>query len=424
MCERVSWLFVTVALVALPSVNTLRNAQAPAARPLTIEFVNGQWFTGRSFERRTVYSVDGQFTFKKPGRVEQRVDLAGTWEVPPFADAHNHSIGTGVDEMDRSAIRRFLADGVFYVKIQGNLPVTRDMKRRLGLNRPDSVDVVFAQGSLTVTDGHPIFLAELLLQRGVYPGYTKETLQDVRYFTVDSEDDLERKWPLVLRQQADFIKTFLWRSDEFETRKHDPSVGFQKGLDPRLLSKIVDRAHRNNLKVSAHIVNTADFHNAVAAGVDEIAHIPQIDVATIPLNDIMLAAKRGVVVDTTILASTAPLVRYGALPETDVPAVRRAQVTDLKLLSQNHVRLAIGSDSPEDSSLAEFLYLKSIGAFDNLTLLRMWTETAQTIFPQRRIGALSEGYEASFVALQGNPLDDLESVRRIKLRFKQGVLLR
>jgi imidazolonepropionase-like amidohydrolase len=54
----------------------------------------------------------------------------------------------------------------------------------------------------------------------------------------------------------------------------------------------------------------------------------------------------------------------------------------------------------------------------------MWTETtAKTIFPMRKIGALKEGYEASFLALEGNPLEDLQNVRKIKLRFKQGFLL-
>ena len=46
------------------------------------------------------------------------------------------------------------------------------------------------------------------------------------------------------------------------------------------------------------------------------------------------------------------------------------------LLNANGVRLAIGSDRPEDTSVAEFLYLKTLGMFDNLTLLKMWTETA------------------------------------------------
>jgi imidazolonepropionase-like amidohydrolase len=62
--------------------------------------------------------------------------------------------------------------------------------------------------------------------------------------------------------------------------------------------------------------------------------------------------------------------------------------------------------------------------FDNLTLLKMWAEaTPKSIFPNRRIGALSEGYEASFLALEGNPIEDLTNVRKIKVRFKQGFVL-
>jgi hypothetical protein len=34
-----------------------------------------------------------------------------------------------------------------------------------------------------------------------------------------------------------------------------------------------------------------------------------------------------------------------------------------------------------------------------------------------------EGYEASFLALAGNPLDDFEAVQAIRLRVKKGRLL-
>lgn len=40
--------------------------------------------------------------------------------------------------------------------------------------------------------------------------------------------------------------------------------------------------------------------------------------------------------------------------------------------------------------------------------------------PKRKIGALKEGDEASFLALEGNPIEDFQNVGRIKLRFKQG----
>ena len=97
------------------------------------------------------------------------------------------------------------------------------------------------------------------------------------------------------------------------------------------------------------------------------------------------------------------------------------QKVNLKRLHESGVRLAIGSDIIA-SAVKEFDYLQKLGIFDNLTLLKMWAETtAQTIFPGRKIGELREGYEASFLALEGNPLDDLMNVHRIKLRFKQGM---
>lgn len=44
----------------------------------------------------------------------------------------------------------------------------------------------------------------------------------------------------------------------------------------------------------------------------------------------------------------------------------------------------------------------------------------KTISLERKIGRLLEGCEASFLALEGNPIDNLENVRKIKYRFKQG----
>ena len=44
----------------------------------------------------------------------------------------------------------------------------------------------------------------------------------------------------------------------------------------------------------------------------------------------------------------------------------------------------------------------------------MWCETtAVTIFPKRKIGYLKEGYEASFLVLNGRPLQDFGNAQKI-----------
>ena len=425
-------------------------ALPPFSQPdAVIAFTNGRWFDGTSFQARTAYSVSGTLSFSKPPQVDRALDLSGAWVVPPFAEAHNHNIDGAVEARSLAAIRRYIADGVLYVKIQGNYPLTEEQRRRLPINRPGAPDVAFAQAFITATGGHPSVLHEqILLPQGYYPGITKDGLRDRVYFTIDTEEELAAKWPRILALRPDFIKTNLWCSDQFERRRNDPAFAGRKGLDPRLLRLVVERAHSGGLRVSTHTVNGADFRTAVNAGVDEVVHLPAAgafpaveqrvaqvvtntldegairqmaaelgDASMLPLRpvDARLAAERGTVVVTTLsLSMRAPAVL--------VPLIRSVQINSLRTLVDHGVTLAIGSDNVGDTSALEADHLHSLGVVDRLALLKLWAEdTPRSIFPQRRIGFLREGYEASFLALEGNPLDDWRNVRRIKLRFKLGV---
>jgi imidazolonepropionase-like amidohydrolase len=61
--------------------------------------------------------------------------------------------------------------------------------------------------------------------------------------------------------------------------------------------------------------------------------------------------------------------------------------------------------------------------FTYLELLKLWCETTPSlIFPKRKIGALRDGYEASVVVLEQDPLQDFASVQRVARRVKQGHL--
>jgi imidazolonepropionase-like amidohydrolase len=137
----------------------------------------------------------------------------------------------------------------------------------------------------------------------------------------------------------------------------------------------------------------------------------------IAVEDAKLAAERGIVVVTTIQG-------LGRTPEGLRGLVRTPTAANLRVLRDNGVRVVVGSDNPMDTSMREFEQLATLDVWDRPALLRMWAETTpRAIFPERRIGLLQDGYEASFLALAGNPLEDLANVRRINLRFKQGVAL-
>lgn len=396
-----------------------------SALPGTYAFEKAHWFDGETFRSGALYSVEGALTFHRPGKVDQTVDCSGQYIVPPFAEAHNHNIEPRPKLAE--VIRRYLTDGIFYVKVPNNPPRTKSVLDGV-INKRDSVDVAFSNGSLTATGGHPMPLAQRNLERS---GRTGDWAEGRFYFTIDSVEDLQRKWPQVLESKPDFIKVFLQYSEEYELRHGNPRFTDWSGVSPAIVPLIVERAHAAGLRVSCHVETAADFHNALVAGVDEINHTPglrpdrndwvgvQIERYKISQADAERAARAGTVVVTTFATAMARIEKANA--GEAFREWRDLLIWNLRVLREAGVALAVGSDRYSDTAVAEAFALHDLGVFSNAQLLRMWCDTsARTIFPARKIGALREGHEASFLVLSANPIADFYAVRGIRRRFKQG----
>jgi hypothetical protein len=418
-----------VTLFLLLSVQPAHHFAQTESRK-TYKFIHGRWFDGKSFQPQTFYSVNGILTKKKPRGEFETIDLANQFVLPPFAEAHNHNIGSAIyldREFTQKMIQRYLDAGIFYVKTPGNPADNAKILRRDFVNRPNSIDVSFANAVLTSRDGHPIGMTlDSYKQAGIKVPTVAELEENKIFYLIESEADLRTKWPQIIADKPDFLKTILRHSENFAQRRETASLFGYNGLDPQLLPLIVKQAHAAGLRVSTHIDSAADFAVAVNAGVDEINHLPgaMFEAGTneadylITRDVAMRAAKRGTIVVTT--TNIAQLFAKG----DKLTSVQATQVKNLRLLKESGVRLAIGSDNFMTTSLEEAMYLKSLDVFTNAELIEMWTiVAAQTIFPQRKIGRLSEGYEASFVVLRSNPLENFESVKDIHLRFKQGVVI-
>jgi pimeloyl-ACP methyl ester carboxylesterase/imidazolonepropionase-like amidohydrolase len=429
MLEFLKGLPVSTTKITLPPMKFAKllasGGQQPPAK--TCEFINGQWFDGQKFRNKTFYSASGVLTSRKPDKVDTVIDLTGKYVVPPFGEAHNHNLDWSSDEQFARIKDMYLNDGIFYVKNPNSLPrTTAPLHGKI--NIPTSVDAVFANGGLTASGGHPIEIVRRNIQRG---GMTEADGEGGFYFTIDNLADLDRKWETIKAGRPDFIKTYLIHSEEYEERKDDERVTL-KGLNPALLPEIVRRAHTAGLRVSTHVETATDFHNALVAGVDEINHTPgfhpdeKLGLARYEISemDARLAARKRVFVVTTLGEAIDKIYGEGETVLDGRRALYDLLVHNLQLLKKHGVQIAIGSDEFRETSLPEALKLRKLKVFDNVTLLKMWCETtAATIFPQRKIGHLKDGYEASFLVLSGDPLKDFSNVRKIETRVKQGEIL-
>ena len=195
-----------------------------------VQFKGGRWFDGSVFVVRDFFVVDGVLTARKPDRVERVVDLTGKFVVPPYGDAHNHNVEpTRVDAVTQMYLQR----GVFYVK---NPSSVSRFTAQLGgkINTPTSVDVVFSEGGLTSTGGHPVWLAKRQIDAGRWETGDGD---GGFFYIVDTRADLDRRWPEIAAGRRDFLKTFLIYFEEYAKRRDDLSYQDWRGLDPALLPK-------------------------------------------------------------------------------------------------------------------------------------------------------------------------------------------
>ena len=159
---------------------------------------------------------------------------------------------------------------------------------------------------------------------------------------------------------------------------------------------------------------------AVNAGVDEISQLPgyqdvgEDENCAISREDASLTFKRGGYL--TLVTSEYEKKRSRAVIENETH--------NFALLKPRHARFTLGSDAFGKTPTIGAIAMSKLGIFSNLELLKMWCEsTPRTIFPGRKIGLLREGYEASFLVLNGNPLKEFAQVKAIRLRVKQGQVI-
>ena len=402
---------------------TLASAQ-------TIELRHGYWLLGHEFRSGKHYIVHGRLTSHAPAHVDSVIDLHNGYVVPPYGEAHNHNPDYSGVESTKKLFARYLSDGVFYAKNPANVPRGRDSLQFYHLiDNPNSVDVIFSNGVLTATGGHPSGLWRRNVQRGAM---LPEDGDGGFMWLIDTKADLDAKWPRILAGKPDFIKTILVHSEEYERRRNDSTYFNWRGLDPKLLPEIARRAHAAGLRVSAHVETAADFHNALIAKVDEInhipgfrgdetAHLPHPQIFEIDPRDARLAARQGTIVVTTLNGATTYKVDG---PDS---LTRRAfddlARKNLRTLRSAGVHLAIGSDNYRDDSRAEVDYLSTLGVFSPMELLELWSQaTPRAIFPKRKVGCLDDGCEASFLVLGDFPGKGFSVLHDLKMGVKDGVL--
>ena len=399
-----------------------------------IEYRGGRVFTGEGFVEASL-CVGGRFFVDCPPDAGSRLDLAGGFVIPPLGDAHTHHFdGPYTLSWQRQA---YLDAGVFYAMTL-TAPTSGVLEIRDQLRGPGNVDVATSMGGITGPESHPAEIYEALAL-GIR-SYEEQVARaeeirasrkwaDDAYFVLETVADLEEKWPLILGNRPDVVKVYLRTSERYDEGYGKWGPG--GGLDPELLPLVSRLSEEAGLRLAVASSSLGDFRASLAAGADLVSHLPCYqDTMSDPESPYY-----GVDTDDKCRlseedAEAAAAAGMGAVLIVSEWAKDRPEIyvewekRNTALLEAAGAPLAIGSNAYGSTVVDGLIAGAEKGFFEPARLLRLaTTDTARLIFPERRVGCLDVGCEASFVVLEGNPLESFEQIQNVRLRVKDGELL-
>jgi imidazolonepropionase-like amidohydrolase len=190
------------------------------------------------------------------------------------------------------------------------------------------------------------------------------------------------------------------------------------------LRAAVDEAHRAGLPVAIHVYGGAAAQAAIEAGVDSIEHgffLTDAQLAQMKSKGIFLVGTDLPRAHLDIIGTSG-----GIFPPPDVLAP--AIIDRLQRARRVGVRMAFGTDTVCDmpgrtraDMMFDYLAVWRTAGVPPIEILRaMTSEAAELLRVQKERGRLAVGMAADIVAMPSDPLQDVESLRKIDFVMKDG----
>jgi imidazolonepropionase-like amidohydrolase len=383
------------------------SVTAPAQTPVTI-FEGGRIVVGdgRAPIENASFIVNGT-RFTQVGNAASvhapagatRVSLAGKTVIPALIDTHTHLSQTRealVDDLRRRAYFG-VAAAQSLGQDTGNAPFEMRGQTMPGLAR------VF-------TAGRGITAPE--------PGRTTAP------YWVTTTAEARKAVQENAAKKVDIIK--IWVDDR---------NGTVKKLSPELYTAVIDEAHKNNLRVIAHIYTLEDAKGTLRAGLDAFAH----GVRDKDLDDEFVALvkqhrelvlnpnmpDRGVVADISWLKASLPAAEFETLQKgntdrPDVHAFWSIQARNLAKMNAAGTRIVLGTDG--NTPYAPHVEMADMVAagMTPMQVIVASTRNGAQFLKMADTGTIEANQSADFIVLDANPLDDITNTRKISSVYLRG----
>ena len=328
------------------------------------------------------------------------VDGTGKYVIPGLVNAHVH-ISTE-EELTEGFAHGILAN----LNMHTGVEVREQGWRTLTREEPGYPLLFGAGHAATVPGRHPTQYS---------PGM--ETIND----TMDIESWVDRR----IAGGADYIN-IIRESQPFMGEPALPTLSLEQ------IAAIIRVVHARGLRAVVHTSTFEETAQIAELGADGFAHMAAL-ARDYPPSDAQLATIRK---SGAFIVPTAFMVPHGRETLAQAPPFMREWAAEnllneeqnvdfLRRIHEAGIPIVAGTDAPNtelnfgDDLFGELELYRQAG-LSNLEVLRTATGNAAQAFGLP-IGVLGEGTPASFVLLNGSPLDDLANPRSIAGLWQNGI---
>jgi len=382
------------------------SAQAPATGVTVFEGARVIVGDGRAPIENASFTVSGA-RFTQVGRAGElrvpagatRVSLAGKTVMPTIVDTHTHLSQTREMLLDDLRRRAYFGVGA-----------------ALSLGQ-DTTNASFEVRAQTLP-GHARFFTA---GRGITapePGrttapYWVTTVAEARKAV---QEDAAKK--------VDIIKFWV-----------DDRMGTVKKLSPELYRAVIDEAHKNDLRVIAHIYTLEDAKATLRAGLDAFAH----GVRDKDLDDEFMALvkqhpnlvlgpnmpDRGVVANIDWLRPSLAPAEFATLEKgntnrPDAHAFWEIQARNLAKMNGAGVRIVLGTDGNTPYAAHYEMADMVAAGMTPMQVITAATSNGAQFLRMTDSGTIEANKSADFIVVDANPLDDITNTRKIASVYLRG----